>query len=240
MQSAVAARRAWNPVWVVVDGSTDGSAAAIEELAARDTGLLVISLASNSGKGAAVLRGLQEASRRGFSHAVTMDGDGQHPADRIPAFVAQSVKHPRAMILGTPIFEASAPRLRVRGRRISNGWANLETLWSGVGDSLFGMRAYPIPPLLAIMMRTRWMRRYDFDAEAAVRMVWAGVTPINLPTPVRYLRPDEGGVSHFRYGRDNVLLTWMHTRLFLEFLLRLPMLVVCRCRLGKVQGGREQ
>ncbi len=236
VQSVTAAREAWNPVWVVVDGSTDGSDAAVAELAKGDDGIVVINLASNSGKGAAVLRGLSEASSHGFTHAVTMDADGQHPADRITEFVAQSMRHPDAMILGTPIFDASAPALRVRGRRVSNGWANLETLWSGVGDSLFGMRAYPIQPLLSIMNRTRWMRRYDFDAEAAVRMVWAGVPPINLPTPVRYFSPEEGGVSHFRYGRDNVLLTWMHARLFLEFLLRLPVLMVRRMRVGKGDG----
>ena len=236
VQSVSAARQAWNPVWVVVDGSTDGSDAALAEFAKSDDGIVVINLPCNSGKGAAVLRGLIEASSRGFTHAVTMDADGQHPADRITEFVAQSMQHPDAMILGTPIFDASAPALRVRGRRVSNGWANLETLWSGVGDSLFGMRAYPIQPLLSIMNRTRWMRRYDFDAEAAVRMVWAGVPPINLPTPVRYFRPEEGGVSHFRYGRDNVLLTWMHARLFLEFLLRLPVLMVRRMRLAKTDG----
>ena len=70
-----------------------------------------------------------------------------------------------------------------------------------------------------------WMRRFDFDPEAVVRMCWQGVRPVNLPAPVKYLRPEEGGVSHFNYLRDNVLLTWMHLRLFLEFLLRLPVLL---------------
>jgi len=69
------------------------------------------------------------------------------------------------------------------------------------------------------------MRRFDFDPEAVVRLCWEGVQPLNLDAPVRYFRADEGGVSHFRYLRDNTLLTWMHTRLFLGFLLRLPRLV---------------
>ena len=72
------------------------------------------------------------------------------------------------------------------------------------------------------------MRRYDFDAEAAVRLCWLGTGIVNLPAPVRYLRPDEGGVSHFRYGRDNALLTWMHVRLMLGFLARLPLLLARR------------
>ena len=51
---------------------------------------------------------------------------------------------------------------------------------------------------------------------------------MNLPAPVRYFRPEEGGVSHFNYLRDNLLLTWMHSRLLLGFLVRLPWLVVQR------------
>jgi hypothetical protein len=74
------------------------------------------------------------------------------------------------------------------------------------------------------------MRRFDFDPEAVVRLAWDGVRPINLPAPVRYFRAEEGGVSHFRYFRDNKLLTWMHTRLVIGFVLRLPGLVVRKLR----------
>lgn len=76
------------------------------------------------------------------------------------------------------------------------------------------------------MHSQRWMRRFDFDPEAAVRMSWRGVRIINMPATVRYFCADEGGVSHFRYLRDNVLLTWMHTRLFFGFLVRLPVLLL--------------
>ena len=89
---------------------------------------------------------------------------------------------------------------------------------------------YPIGVLLAVMQRQPWMRRFDFDTEAVVRLAWRGVVPINLAAPVKYLSAQEGGVSHFRYGRDNVLLTWMHTRLMLEFVLRLPLLIARRLR----------
>ncbi len=220
------AMAAWPTVWVVLDGSSDGSAAALAGLAAP--GLRVLALPSNSGKGAAILLGLRAAAAAGFSHVLTMDADGQHPASCIAAFMAAAAAAPDAMILGVPQFGAEAPSLRVKGRRISNWWAGLETLWAGIGDSLFGFRVYPVAPLLAIMQRTRWMRRYDFDAEAAVRLCWAGVRPVNLAAPVRYLRPDEGGVTHFRYGRDNVLLTGMHVRLMLGFLGRLPVLLLRR------------
>ena len=185
-------------------------------------------LARNAGKGAALLHALENAERAGFTHALTMDADGQHPAELIGAFMAASLARPDAMILGRPVFDASAPLLRVRGRRVSNAWTNLETLGAGIADSLYGFRVYPIAPLVEIMRGQRWMRRFDFDTEAVVRLAWRGVVPINIDAPVKYLRADEGGVSHFRYGRDNALLSWMHLRLLLGFAWRLPMLLARR------------
>ncbi|WP_217424581.1 glycosyltransferase family 2 protein [Nitrogeniibacter mangrovi] len=225
-----AARAHWAPVWVVVDGSTDGTGEQLEALAAADDGLRVLRLARNSGKGAAVLHALDAAAAEGFTHVLTMDSDGQHPAHLIGEFMAASQARPEAMILGKPVFDASAPLLRVRGRKVSNAWADLETLWAGIGDSLYGFRVYPVAPLRAIMHGQRWMRRFDFDPEAVVRLAWRGVRPLNLTAPVKYLSAAEGGVSHFNYWRDNKLLTWMHTRLFLGFLLRLPVLAWRRLR----------
>jgi glycosyltransferase involved in cell wall biosynthesis len=219
-----AARAQWNPVWVVVDGSTDGSDMQLERELGSDPGLRILRLPQNQGKGAAVLHGLRQAQAAGFRQALTMDSDGQHPADLIGAFMARAAARPDAMVLGRPVFDSSAPLLRVRGRRVSNWWTNLETLGAGVADSLYGFRVYPIDALIAVMQRQPWMRRFDFDTEAVVRLAWRGVKPINHDAPVKYLRADEGGVSHFRYGRDNLLLTWMHTRLMLEFALRLPLL----------------
>lgn len=225
-----AARQYWNPVWVVVDGSTDGTTAGLQAMAADDSGLRVIALPRNMGKGAAVLHGLDQAAAQGYTHVLTMDSDGQHPADLIPGFMAESMRQPSRMVLGKPVFDASAPALRVKGRQVSNWWANLETLWAGIGDSLFGFRVYPVEPLRAVMRGQRWMRRFDFDPEAVVRLCWRGVMPVNVDAPVRYFSADEGGVSHFRYLRDNTLLTWMHTRLFFGFALRLPLLVIRKLR----------
>lgn len=214
------------PVWVVIDGSTDDSAALLKPLLEQSPqGLKIIHLAENIGKGAAILTAIRQAQAQGFSHVLTMDADLQHPAFAIAAFMQLSFQHPQAVILGKPIFAASAPALRVQGRRISNGWANLETLAWGIGDSLFGMRLYPIADLIAVMMETRWARRFDFEPEVAVRLAWRGVPMFNLDTPVRYLDKEEGGVSQFRYLRDNILLTAMHFRLFFGFLLRLPRLL---------------
>ncbi len=232
LETVRAARRFWEPVWVVVDGSTDGTAELLQTLARADAGLRVFVLPRNQGKGAAVLHGLRAAVAQGYTHVLTMDADGQHASERIPAFMQMSAQEPDALVLGKPIFDATAPRLRVVGRRISNWWANLETLWAGIGDSLFGMRVYPAALLLSVMQANRWMRRFDFDVEAAVRLVWLGARPVNLPAPVRYFSADEGGVSHFNYLRDNALLTWMHTRLFVGFLLRLPLLLARSLKLS--------
>jgi hypothetical protein len=225
LQTVWDARQIWQPVWVVVDGSTDGTLEALRALARDDPAIRVLALPRNRGKGAAILHGLHAAEAAGYTHAMAMDADGQHPTDKILEFMAASQSNPDALILGLPIFDASAPRVRVHGRKLSNLCTDLETLGAGIGDSLYGFRVYPIEPLRDIMERQPWMRRFDFDAEAAVRLCWRGIRPINLAAPVRYFRPEEGGVSHFNYLRDNVLLTWMHFRLIVESLLRLPLLL---------------
>ena len=230
-ETVAAARRYWHPVWVVVDGSSDGTAQGLQALAASDAGLRVIVLPRNRGKGTAVLHGATLAAAAGYTHILTMDSDGQHPADLIPDFMATSQAAPQAMVLGNPVFDASAPSIRVKGRRISNWWANVETLGVGLGDSLFGFRVYPIAPLRRVMGRSSWkMRRYDFDPEVAIRLSWLGVPAINLAAPVRYFSSEEGGVSHFNYWRDNVLLTSMHIRLVFGCIARLPMLIARRLR----------
>ena len=227
------ARQQWDPVWVIVDGSDDGTADALQAMARDDPGLHVMIRPRNGGKGSAVLDGATEALRQGYTHVLTMDSDGQHPPDRIKDFMAASAANPAGMVLGEPIFDASAPSIRVKGRRISNYWANVETLGAGIHDSLFGFRVYPAAPLVRIMSSHMWMRRFDFDVEIVVRLSWSGVQASNLPAAVQYFRPEDGGVSHFNYLRDNILLTSMHIRLFSGFLLRLPLLVARRARLGR-------
>lgn len=215
----------WQPVWVVCDGSTDGSTAILQKMSENTPYLKVIMLPFNQGKGAAVMEGLRQASELGFTHALTMDADGQHPVHLIPRFMHSSMDNPDAMILGKPIFDDSAPQIRVQGRKISNFLANIDTLWMGIGDCLYGFRVYPIVPLLTIMQTHRFMRRFDFDIEAAVRLCWKNFRPINLDAPVKYLSANDGGVSHFNYWRDNALLTWMHIRLICGFIVRLPWLL---------------
>jgi glycosyltransferase involved in cell wall biosynthesis len=231
----------WQPVMVVIDGSTDGSEIAVLNLAreaapgapagqaagparsrpaetpaAPIAPLSVIVLPRNSGKGAAVLAGAQAAAARGFTHVLAMDADGQHPAAKIAEFMAISQRHPDALVLGSPIFPSNIPRERLYCRKLSVALVRWTILGRGIDDNLYGFRVYPVAPLLEVLGPRRSGRRYDFDTEAAVRLCWRGVRPINVPAPVRYFSRAEGGVSHFHYVRDNLTLARMHTRLVFE------------------------
>ena len=209
----------WRPVWVVVDGSTDGSHLAVEALERSEPGLRVIRRPRNGGKGAAVLTGAGEALAAGFTHALVMDADGQHPADRIEDFMAASRSSAGALILGRPVFGPEAPLVRLQGRKLSVAFVRLEVFGPGIDDPLFGFRVYPLAALVRVLRETGGARHYDFDAEAAVRLVWAGTPTVNLPARCRYLSPAEGGVSHFHYLRDNLRMIWLHTRLLATLLL---------------------
>ena len=209
----------WRPVWVVVDGSTDGSHAAVEALAQAGPGLRVIVRPRNGGKGAAVLTGAEAAQAAGYTHALVLDADGQHPTERIGDFMAASRAAPAALVLGRPVFGPEAPWARLQGRRLSVGLARFEIFGAGIDDPLFGFRVYPLAALIRVLRATRFARRYDFDPEVAVRLFWAGTPTLNRPAPCRYLTPAEGGVSHFHYVRDNVRMVWLHTRLLTELLL---------------------
>lgn len=209
----------WAPVWVVIDGGTDDSGPAVCELAKTDPRLRVIMREKNSGKGSAVLFAARLALAQGYTHALVMDADGQHPASRIRDFMSASQTAPDALVLGKPVFGPEAPPIRLKGRKLSVALVRLECLGGGIDDPLFGFRVYPLAPLVAAMRRSWFARRYDFDPEVAVRLFWAGVPAINIPAACKYLSRDEGGVSHFHYLRDNIRMVWLHARLITSLLL---------------------
>lgn len=225
LETIRAALAYWRPVWVVIDASTDGSGHAARQLAETEPGLRVIVRAENGGKGAAVLDGLRLALKEGFRHALVMDADGQHPADRIVEFLRLAENHPDTLILGVPQFGPEAPKSRVYGRLGGNTFTEIETLWGGIRDSLFGFRVYPVEATVRLMERIRTARRFDFDTEVAVRLYWQGFRTMNIPVAVRYLTREEGGVSCFRYLPDNLLLVGTHTRLLFGMIPRLPWLL---------------
>jgi glycosyltransferase involved in cell wall biosynthesis len=215
----------WRPVVVVIDGSTDGSDRDALRLAETEPHLHVIVRPVNGGKGAAVLDGLRHALSQGFRHALVMDADGQHPADRIVEFLLLAEENPDTLLLGVPQFGPEAPKARVYGRLGGNTLTEIETLWGGIRDSLFGFRVYPVEATVRLMDRIRTARRFDFDTEVAVRLYWQGFRTRNIPVAVRYLTRQEGGVSYFRYVPDNLLLARTHLRLLLGMIPRLPRLL---------------
>lgn len=211
----------WQPVWVVVDGSDDGSEQPVLELVRErnDDAVRVIVRPENGGKGAAVLTGAEAAQAAGFTHVLVMDSDGQHPSGHIPRFIQASQASPAASILGVPVFGPEVPLERLHGRKLSVGLVKFETLGGGVDDPLFGFRVYPVAPLIETLRATPHARGFDFDPEVAVKMFWNGIPTVNLPAPCRYLSKADGGVSHFHYLRDNLKMIWLHTRLILQLLL---------------------
>jgi glycosyltransferase involved in cell wall biosynthesis len=219
MATLASALEHWSPVWVVDDGSTDDSTAAVQNLAARDPRVRVIVRPRNGGKGAAVATGLDAAIAEGFTHVLTLDADGQHPVDHIPRFMAASMAHPAALVLGRPLFGPEVPLERLHGRKLSVGLARIEILGAGIDDPLFGFRVYPALSLQRALAATRRARGFDFDPEVVVRMFWNGVPTVNVAAPCRYFAKGEGGVSHFNYLRDNLKLIWLHTRLLTQLLL---------------------
>jgi glycosyltransferase involved in cell wall biosynthesis len=204
-------RRHLGDVVIIDDGSHAPGRQAVEALA-RQGAARVTHRSSNGGKGAAVKTGLHVARELGFSHALQIDADGQHDPADIPQFLGQAAARPDAVILGYPIFDASTPRGRRAAHGFTNFWTRLETAGPAIADPQCGFRVYPIDAALAARPRGN---RMDFDIEVAVRLVWAAVPVVNLPTRVRYLPGAEGGISHFRPVRDNLAISLMHARLVL-------------------------
>lgn len=214
-------------VVLVDDGSSEAGAAAAARAGSQE-GVHLLRREKNGGKGAAVQDGFSWALKLGFTHGLQVDADGQHDLDDVPRLLSAARKNPEALILGYPLFDESAPKGRLIGRKISIFWCNLETWGKKIVDPLCGFRVYP---LVACEKLGPLGKRMDFDAEIAVRLVWEGVPVINLPTKVRYLTPEEGGVSSFDMVRDNVRISWMHTRLITRGILRL-----LRTFLGRIFG----
>jgi len=198
------------PVLVVNDGSTDSTG---EQ--ARRAGAEVIDHPINQGKGQALLTGWQEALHRGFSHALTLDGDGQHLPEDLPVFLEQLERQPEALLVGNrPMDGPHVPRSSKVGRAISDFmlWAAAAKELRGERpDSQCGYRSYPLAPTLALPFRGR---RYELEMEVLVRAAWHGLAVVSVPIRVHYPTHEER-VSHFRKWRDNSRIVGIYTRLML-------------------------
>ncbi|WP_214454796.1 glycosyltransferase family 2 protein [Aeromonas dhakensis] len=218
------------PCLLVDDGSEPVAAAALDALAAQHPWVSLLRHSHNQGKGGAVMTGLRRAHELGFSHALQVDADGQHDLTDLPALLAEARQHPAALVSGRPLYDDSVPKGRLYGRYITHVWVWIETLSFAIKDSMCGFRVYPLASTCALLERVALGRRMDFDTEVMVRLHWAGVPMRFVPTRVIY--PVDGR-SHFRLFRDNLDISWMHTRLVCRLLWDL-LLRLCRwpARLG--------
>lgn len=176
----------------------------------------------NQGKGAAIFTGARVAGNFGFSHFLQIDADGQHDVDDIKRFVEESQRYPEQIICGAPVFDESAPKARVYGRKVTNFWVALETLSTSIRDSLCGFRVYPLAQFRQVHDEFSVGSRMDFDTDLMVKAIWAGIQIRFLETKVVYKDNDE---SHFHYLRDNLRLIWLHIRLLCGMIIRLPKLL---------------
>ena len=201
------------PCLIVDDGSGEQTRHALEGLEKRYAWVEVERHAHNQGRGAALRTAYRGAARRGLTHVVQLDADGQHDAADVPHFLEAARAQQDALVLGAPVFDDSIPWHRRHGRKLSQGIVWLETLSLAVRDPLCGFRCIPLAPTLSLIDRVRTCDRMDFDPELVIRLVRSGVPVVNLPTKVCY---PEAGVSHFRMVEDNLRIAWAYARLAFE------------------------
>jgi uncharacterized protein (DUF2062 family) len=199
---AAAARRVL-PVIVVNDGSTDQTAAQLPE----EQGLTVLTLPHNQGKAAALRAGFAKAAELGYTHAVTMDADGQHLALALPEFVAACQQQPEAFIIGVrDLRQAGAPWARRASNALSTFWFRFET-GLRLPDTQCGYRCYPLALVRQLHLRAG---RYAWELEVMVKAAWAGYALAALPVAADYAAPTSR-LSHFRPGRDMLQMSWLHS-----------------------------
>lgn len=204
---------------VLVDDASSPACAAVLEQLAQGEHIHLIRLAVNQGKGGAVMAGLREASRLGFTHALQVDADGQHDLRDVATFIQVSQRNPEALVCGYPQYDASVPKGRLYARYLTHVWVWINSLSLQIPDSMCGLRIYPLTPTLALINSVKLGKRMDFDPEVLVRLSWRNQPMRWLPTRVHY---PQDGLSHFRLWHDNALISSMHTKLFFGMLVRLP------------------
>lgn len=196
------------PVIVVDDGSIPAQSKKIKNICSKHKFLYVKNLV-NGGKGAAMILGFQSAITKGFTHALQIDADGQHDIRDIPLFLKIAQSHPNELIIGNPIYDESAPRARLVGRKITNFWVMVETFNKNMPDTMCGFRVYPLKAIEPVL-KTIKFKRMGFDIEIIVKAYRCGIKIISVPTKVIY---PENGTSNFHAFRDNFYISLLHTYL---------------------------
>lgn len=201
--------RVVDTVFVVDDGSNDGTAALLDKAAGNERPEKVLTHPKNCGKGAALKTGLTYARQQGFRYAVTVDADGQHRADDIPALLKAVEEEPDALAIGSRgLQHENMPAKSTFANRFSNFWFALQTL-QRLPDTQSGLRVYPLRCLHGL----RWMSaRYEAELTLLVFSAWAGVKLLPVPVSV-YYPPRDQRVTHFRPGRDFTRISVLNTLL---------------------------
>ena len=208
------------PLVVVDDASPAEAYADLQVLLDEHTvGTILVRHTQNLGKGGAVMTGLKAALEAGYTHALQLDADGQHDVTDMGRFSAVAEEHPDCIICGQPEFDKSISKLRYYARFITLSLSWLESLSTNIRDALCGFRVYPLEPVVTLFESSKPGKRMAFDPEILVRAIWADIELKFIPIKVSY---PEGGKSHFHYVRDNVEISWMHTRLIVGMIIRLP------------------
>ena len=153
-----------------------------------------------------MITGFKKAAEHGFSHAVQIDADGQHNPDDIARFLELAKKSPDSLIVGQPLYDSSAPKSRLIGRKITKFWVMVETLNKNMPDTMCGFRVYPIQTTMAVLQNIKFLRM-GFDIEIIVKLYRMGVKIVTTDTKVIY---PESGVSHFHVLRDNFYISLLH------------------------------
>lgn len=201
--------RVVDTVFVVDDGSNDGTAALLDKATGNERPEKVLTHPKICGKGAALKTGLTYARQQGFRYAVTVDADGQHRADDIPALLKAVEEEPDALAIGSRgLQHENMPAKSTFANRFSNFWFALQTL-QRLPDTQSGLRIYPLRCLHGL----RWMSaRYEAELTLLVFSAWAGVKLLPVPVSV-YYPPRDQRVTHFRPGRDFTRISVLNTLL---------------------------
>jgi predicted LPLAT superfamily acyltransferase len=208
------------PCILIDDGSSTACAQVLDQLVAlAPKHVTLLKHNYNQGKGAAIFTGFQHAFNSGYTHALQIDADGQHCAADIPRFLKLATENPQAVIAGYPQYDASVPKLRLYARYLTHVWVWINTLSFAIKDSMCGFRVYPLAAFMTIAQKNKPAAHMDFDIDIIVRLYWSGTKILNTATRVSY---PKDGISHFRLFKDNLLITWLHSKLFFGMLKRLP------------------
>jgi len=205
-------------VIVVNDGSTDQTAQIL-----ADVDVTVLTHERNRGKGQALKTGLKYASTHGYTHAVTIDADGQHFPEDIPVLMEASDNNPKDMIVGCRnLTSDNMPRGNTFANRFSNFWFRLQTTQK-LEDTQSGFRIYPLDSVYGLWLLTS---RYEAELELMVYAAWHGVKMRGVGVRVLY-QPEGERVSHFRPFRDFLRITVLNTFLcFGAVLVGIPLFLV--------------